>query len=108
MARWRFTDILSDVKTISNVTDQDAMLKRAIQMAIDRVCSRWDWTFLMEWTFFATVAPYSTGTVSVNAGATAVTGSSTVFTAAIVGRKIRFGSEQAYYTIASRSADTAI
>ena len=108
MARWRFTDILSDVKTISNVTDQDAMLKRAIQMAIDRVCSRWDWTFLMEWTFFTTVAPYETGTVSINAGDTAVTGVSTVFTAAMVGRKIRFGSEQAYYTIASRSADTAI
>ena len=89
MARWRFTDILSDVKTISNVTDQDAMLKRAIQMAIDRVCSRWVWTFLMEWTFFTTVAPYETGTVSINAGDTAVTGVSTVFTAAMVGRKIR-------------------
>ena len=108
MPRWRYADIVGDVEKISQVTDQNALIKRAVQMAIDRICSRWDWTFLMEWTFFTTVAPVSAGTVSINTGATAVTGSGTTFTAAMVGRKIRFGSEQAYYTIASRSSDTAI
>ena len=53
-------------------------------------------------------ADYATGTVSVNANATAVTGSGTTFTAAMVGRYIRFGSEATKYRITARGSATAL
>ena len=48
---------------------------------------------------FTTVASYSTGTVSIGTDDTTVTGVATVFTAAMLGRKIRIGGDNTSYQI---------
>lgn len=54
-------------------------------------------------------ADYTTGTASITSGATAVTGSGTTFTAAMVGRYIKFTSgDSLLYEIASYSSATSI
>ena len=53
-------------------------------------------------------AQYTTGTVAVNAGGTAVTGTGTAFAAADVGKFIRFAGEDLAYEVMTRSGDTAI
>ena len=51
--------------------------------------------------------PYTTGTVSISAGGTAVTGSGTTFTAAMVGRFIRFNGEAEQYEITANPGASA-
>lgn len=55
-----------------------------------------------------TVAQYNTGTVSITAGDTTVTGSGTTFTAAMAGRKIRIGSDNNSYEILKFTSTTSI
>lgn len=56
----------------------------------------------------ALVAQYSTGTVSVSASGTTVTGSGTTFTAAMVNRYIRFNNEPQQYLITAYTSATSI
>lgn len=58
--------------------------------------------------FFTTVAPYETGTVAMTNNSKTVTGTGTVWTSAMVGRKIRFNGENAYYRIASVASNTSL
>ena len=51
--------------------------------------------------------PYTTGTVSISAGGTAVTGSGTTFTSAMVGRFIRFNGEAEQYEITANPGASA-
>lgn len=53
-------------------------------------------------------AKYTTGTVSISAGGTTVTGSGTTFTSADVGKFIRFNGEDLAYEIATYSSGTSI
>lgn len=51
---------------------------------------------------------YTTGTVSVSAGSTSVTGSSTVWTSSMVGRYIKFDDEGIWYEITAVSNNTSL
>jgi hypothetical protein len=101
MPRLKNSDIQDRVKSIVNITGSgyDSLVKDAIQWGLDFIGSKWNWPYLMEESFIATVAPYETGTVSVTNASATVTGSGTTFTSGMVGRKIRVNSENAYYRI---------
>jgi len=100
MPRLQFSTILARVESLSNVTSQDTLIKDAIQMGLDRATMA-DLPYLMTEGFVTTVAPYETGTVAMTNGSTAVAGTNTVWTSAMAKRKIRFGSDNAYYRIKS-------
>lgn len=97
----RFTDLRSDLENICNVKDQRTLVNRTMNRTMDRIAGFQPWPFYLDEAFFATVDDYSTGTITVANGSTTVTGASTVFTAAMVGRKLRVESEQAYYKISA-------
>ncbi len=100
MPRLQFSTILSRVKAISLVTSQDALIKDAIQMGLDRATMT-DLPYLMNGGFITTIAPYTTGTVTATNGSKTIAGSGTTFTSVMVGRKIRVNSENAYYRISA-------
>jgi hypothetical protein len=58
-------------------------------------------------TAFNTIAPYTTGTVTMTQDSPTVTGAGTTFTAAMVGRSFRIGTGP-YYTIAGYTSATVI
>lgn len=103
----QFSTIYSRVESLSNVTSQRALIKDAIQTGLYRATAI-DLPYLMTDGSITTVAPYTTGTASITAGSTAVTGSGTTWTAAMVGRKVRFGSDTAWYRIATFVSTTSI
>jgi hypothetical protein len=107
MPRLTYSKILARVEAISLVTNQDDLIKDGIQMGLDRATMK-DLPYLMTEGVITTVAPYETGTVTVSDGSKTVTGLLTVFTAAMVGRKIRIGGENAYYRIAAYVSGTEI
>ena len=103
----RFADILTRVKALSNVTSQDDLIKDSIRMGLDRATGQ-DLPYLMTESFITTVAPYETGTVTATNNSKTITGSGTTFTSAMVGRKIRMSSENAYYRISAYVSATEL
>ena len=67
---------------------------------------RWSW--LVKGNQFISPAAYNTGTITVTQNSTTITGSSTVWTAAMVGRQIRVGTSSPIYTIAQFNSSTSI
>lgn len=57
---------------------------------IEEICRSRPWTRLEKQSVLQTVAAYTTGTVTIDAGATSGTGDGTTFTSAMTGRLIRF------------------
>ena len=102
-----FGTILTRVESLTLVTAQDALIKDSIRMGLDRATMA-DLPYLMTEGFITTVAPYETGTVDVTNGSATVTGNSTVWTSAMVGRKIRIASENAYYRIKAVGSGTSL
>ena len=103
----RFADIVTRVKALTNVSSQDDLIKDSIRMGLDRATGQ-DLPYLMTDGFITTVAPYETGTVTVTNNSKTVTGLGTTFTSAMVGRKFRNASENAYYRIAAYVSATEI
>lgn len=69
-----------------------------------------DWNPIIEEAFLSMTARYNTGTVSITAGSTSVTGSGTTWTASMVsadGYKIKFGNNDNIYKFDYASATTA-
>lgn len=108
MAGSRFIDLVTDAEEITQVRGIRSVVKRLCNDSLAYICGLTEWPFLWTTHWFQTVAAYETGTVSVTNGDEGVTGSGTTFTAAMVGRKIRFGSETGYYTIKEFSSATSI
>ena len=104
----QFSVIHADIEAITSISAQDNLVKRAINRALDRISGSTRWNYLLTRSFFTLVDDYSTGTVAITAGDTAITGTNTVFTSAMVGMKIKFGSDSAYYTIKTFTSTTAI
>ena len=107
MPRMNFSSIYARVESITNITSQRTLIKDAIQWGLDELTSH-DLDYLITEGFLTTVAPYETGTVTVTNGSKTVTGDSTVFTAAMVSRKIRVNDEEAYYRIAAFVSTTEV
>ena len=97
------SELANIAEKISNVTDQRTLLNNSLQIALNRVYQFHDWPYYLDFKNGAieTVDDYSTGTIAVTNGSTAVTGTTTVWTAAMVGRKIRVSGEKPYYRIVS-------
>lgn len=107
MPRMSFSTIYTRIESLTNVTSQRALIKDAIQWGLDELTDR-DLPYLMTESFFTTVAPYETGTVTATNGSKTITGSGTTFTTAMVGRKIRVDSQQAYYRISAYVSATEV
>lgn len=105
----QFSTIYTRVEDITNVKSKRAMIKDAIQRGLDMATSA-ELPYLMEETFITTIAPHTTGNVDVTNASKTVSGGATspVFTAAMVGRKIRVAGETAYYRIAAFVSSTEI
>lgn len=75
-------------RTGLDADDQDHIdfVEQAINDSYEDILSRKPWTFLRKEGFFATVAPYSTGTITTSG--TTVTGTGTTFTNSMEGRYI--------------------
>lgn len=98
MPRMQFSDIVSRVEEITNVTGRRNLVKDSIQMGFNIAVAA-DLPYLMTNGYITTVALYNTGTVTVVNGSADIVGDSTVWTSAMVGRKIRIDDAQAYYRI---------
>jgi hypothetical protein len=80
------------------------VLRGYINDTIERICRSRPWTRLDKQSTLQTIAAYRAGTVSIAVGATAGTGSSTVFTSAMTGRLIRIVNLLEFYTFTYVSA----
>lgn len=104
-----FLDIQNQVVAITNVQQQTDLVKKSINIALSRIAEYFEWPFYMDNSgVISTVAPYTTGTVSVVNGSSAIIGVGTLWTSAMVGRKIRIASGQPYYRIKSINSTTAL
>src|SRR3990167_8348483 len=104
----QFSTIYARVESLATLgTGYRALVKDAIQIGLYRATAR-DLPYLMTDSFITTIAPYTTNTVTVANGSTTVTGATTTFTSAMVGRKIRIGAENAYYRISAFVSTTEL
>lgn len=104
----RFTDLRSDVEGLAQVLNQRTLVNRIMNRTQDRIFGSHPFPFMLDEAFFTTIAPYETGTVTVTNGSTTIQGDSTVWTAAMVGRKFRLGSQNAFYRIAAYVSATEL
>lgn len=107
----QFSTIQSEVHfqvgTDPTDTDSQTLVKRWINIAQQDVASRENWKWLYAREAVATVADKTAGTVSVNSGTTAVTGSGTSITSADVNKFIQFQGADQWYRISAQSSSTA-
>jgi len=82
--------------------------RKAIENALNWVDSQANWEFLHKETNLNVEAPYSTGTVSVTAGTTAVTGAGLVWNTGWRYKTIKFADRQMPYLIASFGSPTTL
>ena len=111
------TDLQNRVRVTTGVSATETQAKRYINISLQDVHVGTDYVF--PWTerraFITTHAPYSTGTLSVSAGSTALTGSGTLWNTANtygqnnlrVGAKITIAGGTDIYRIATVTSDTA-
>ena len=96
--------IATTVENISNVKDQRVLVNDAIEIALNRVYQHYDWPYYLDSKngIITTIDDYTTGTLTATAASKTLTGNaSTVWASAMVGRKIRIGSEKTFYRIAA-------
>lgn len=90
------------VEKISLVKDDRTLVNQMIQVALNRVSQYFDYPFyIQDRGVIETVDDYSTGTVEVTNGSTAITFTGATLTAGMAGRKIRFSGSNPYYRISS-------
>lgn len=92
----------------ANDTSAVAMVKRWLNTRYKETCSRFKWPFLQDSTVITTTAEYDTGTVDISEAGTTVTGTDTVWTKDMVGRKIKFNGWSEIHTISAWASTTSI
>jgi hypothetical protein len=108
MAGSRYIDLITDAEEITQVRSIRSVVKRLCNDVTAHICGVAEWPFLWTESWFQTTDDYSTGTVSVANGSASVAGTDTVFTAGMVGRKMRIGADTAYYTIKTFTSTLAL
>ena len=104
----QFSTLYARVESLATLgSGYRSLVKDAIQMGLYRATAK-DLPYLMTDSFITTTAPYTAGTVTVSSGSTTLTGASTTFTSAMVGRKVRIASENAYYRISAFVSTTEL
>ena len=106
----QFSTIFTRVEDISGVSNKRNLIKDAIRWGLNALSNSWMWSYLMQEAFITTIAPHSTGNITVTNGSATINGGATspVFTVAMVGRKIRIADQQAYYRIKTFVTSTQI
>lgn len=106
----RRTDFATDLANIVNVSSQSVLINNSLQRALDRMSGYTRWPFLMDIGYFTAVDDITAGDADVTAGSRSVTSdhASTSWGVGVVYRKLRIGSAQAYYPIATRVSATSI
>lgn len=101
---------IASTDTDSNGTLMSANVLRWLNYVQQDIQARWPWPWASGREAIATIADYSTGTVSVSNGSTAVTGVSTVFTTTHGDGTyfIQFSGTSDFYNVASRAGNTSI
>lgn len=87
-------ELMDYIPELNNI-QAGVRLNRAYQTLLDRH----QWSFLKREALFNTLAPYNTGTVNVVLGSTTVTGNGTAWTADMIGRYLKAGSDSQSYLI---------
>jgi hypothetical protein len=98
----------NNIRAFLNGALGDHLIQAAIQRAYDALLRRRAWNSCRAIAPMVTLAPYSTGTVSVNSGSKTVTGSGTSWTSSYEEAYIRFGSEKNFYKITTVGSSTSI
>lgn len=99
-----FSQLGMDSADSTNIT----LVKRWLNIAQQDIAMRYPWPFLETRESIATVVDKTAGTVSVNSGATTVTGVSTAFASTDAGSYIQFNGSNDWYRISAYSSPTSI
>jgi len=107
-----FTDlkaeVASRVRLSVSATEQNTLLERWINQSILDIHAREDWPWLLEREIVQTVAEKDDGTIAVSVGGTTVTGTSTAFAAADVGKFIQTSDSEDWYKITAVASATSL
>ena len=72
-------------------TDVETVVKQALNDVLEEICQAHNFSWLYGNLSFITVKPYTAGTVEVTEGSATITGTDTIWTLAMVGRKFYCG-----------------
>lgn len=114
MANLTFADLLTEIYQQTGLDSSDATnianATRWLNYTQQDVCARWAWPFMESREAVTTVPDYTTGTISVAAGGTTVTGVGTTFTTTHGSGDyfIQFTSANDWYKVSARSSNTSI
>jgi hypothetical protein len=92
----------------SNAIAGTAEFTRAINNAILQVSSSYPWSWRNHDVFLQTVAPYTTGTITLTANSRSVTGSSTAWDTTWTGYWLKVDNESEWYAVKTISSITAM
>lgn len=114
MANLTLTDLQTEVYQHTGLDGTDTTVisnvLRWLNYAQQDLCARWPWPFLLGREAVATIPDYSTGTVDISNGGTAVTGHSTVFTTTHGDGSyfIQFAGTNDFYRVSARGSNTTL
>lgn len=108
MAYDTYANITTAVLGKIGITDSDVetVVKQALNDILEEVCQASNFSWLYGDGSFITTKPYETGTVAVTEGSTTITGTGTVWTSGMVGRKFYCGN--ATYKISAYVSSTEL
>ena len=101
-------EVASQLRLDLTQSDIATIIKRWLNQAQQEIWAEADWYFALDRQIVQTVADITTGTVSISAGGTTVTGSSTTFSASDVSKFIQFSSSADWYKITAVASDTSL
>ena len=114
MANLTFTDLQNETYAHTGLDSADSTnqtnVKRWINYVQQDICARWPWSFLFGREAIIAVPDYSTGTVDITNGGTAVTGHSTVFTSTQGSGQyfIQFAGTNDWYQVTAQGSSTSL
>ena len=92
-------EVAARAKMDNTVTAENTLIERWINAAQAEIWAAYDWPWARDREIVRTVIDKTAGTVDVSAGGTTVTGTSTAFAAADVGKFIQFSDSDDWYKI---------
>ena len=106
MAYTNYGTIKTDVMNKIGIDDDDVedVVEQSLNDILQEICQASNFSWLYGDSSFITTAVYEAGSLTATEGGTTLTGSSTIWTSAMVGRKIRI--ENATYDISAYTSGT--
>ena len=98
----------AQLKMDLNKAEQATLIKRWLNQSQREIWSRYDWPWARDREIVQTNVDKTAGTVSVSSGGTTVTGASTAFAAADIGKFIQFSSANDWYKITAVASATSL